>query len=103
MLKHKDATLEAIDQLIEYYEQFEPGLRPPCTFPCPLCELHRPYVDIPADCPTCPWSLYEKHIPLVGTLCVAHRFTDRTTAERLERLERWRGLILNDTGDSHAG
>lgn len=90
-----DETLKAIEELIAHYSMFNPNIQPPCMFPCPLCELHRPYTDSPSVCTTCPWTRYEKSIPFTGTLCVAYGFTGQTTTQRLERLNRWKKEIAS--------
>lgn len=82
MLEHKDAILEAIDELIAHYNQFEPEATPESLADdCPLCDAARD------RCHSCPWIIFE------GYSCVVNRFDRDTTAQRLERLERWRAKI----------
>ena len=90
-MERRDAMLEAIDQLIEYYNQFKadevPGiLKINNAWSCPLCAFDGLYGK--DDCEACPWVVFE------GGSCNELSFKRQTTAERLERLNRWKTLIL---------
>lgn len=92
--EHKIAMLEAIDQLIEHYSRFEAdevpdGFETRGRGCCPLCAMSTAYEGILA-CAACPWVLFEGYKCAEG---VAGNWATQTTAQRLERLNRWKTLI----------
>ncbi|MCK5606792.1 hypothetical protein KAR91_33125 [Candidatus Pacearchaeota archaeon] len=95
----KIATLKAINKLINHYGKYAPTGIPDSygsiqgDVICPLCEIF--------TCSQCPWMLFE------GKNCmefvVIGKYGPRlyetgTTEERIERLNRWKGLL----NDSHS-
>ena len=94
-MEHKDAMLEAIDQLIEHYNRFKSDEIPERLKSCPLCDFDDRHSEYGiGDCNKCPWVLFE-YSTVIRYInpCVSHNFILQTTSQRLERLERWKTLI----------
>jgi hypothetical protein len=84
--------LEAIDELIAYYEEWAPDVRPFAystqrTGVCPLCEACG-VNDTGKDCTKCPW------VRFTGFTCLDRRFMSATAAERIKRLQGWRERLI---------
>jgi hypothetical protein len=100
--QQKKDLLKAIDELIEHYGRYELDEIPPsydlihdCS--CPLChyvDKHEP-VHQRFICHICPWVTLENiRIPEGYVPCIQAGFAQHTTSQRLERLNRWKKLLM---------
>ena len=97
MKKNLPELLKAIDKLIEHYSKYEMNEVPPAYNPseyCPLCiflnvieckcKLEETKETIGITCAVCPWIFFDK------VYCMDAEYDMDTTAQRLDRLNRWK-------------
>lgn len=90
--------LEAIDKLIEHYKNYKNEERPPSygvvrERMCPLCVLYRKGINMApniSECGACPWIIFE------GDTCAHKAYLKNTAAQRVERLNRWKNILMGE-------
>lgn len=88
-IKYKREYIRAINKLIKFYKGLDEDSRESMPS-CPLCAVGKTHAN-PFEnmCSECPWLIFERGKCYSGDVCFA-----QNVLHRIERLERWKTLIL---------